>query len=663
MEEIYPKEKPKKTDGFDVEGYANAYNTIAESDPAPSVSECDDDAKAMVVALLNKIEERGIDITGNYEQWRNIGFGLVQLFGEEGRKYFHRISRLSAKYDQQYADQQYTAYTRSSNGSVTYKSMLLYANQAGIPIAEIAHEVKHVQQGAAASTANPPLAVNIENSTNNNDLTTFDYNNASGGSGEVAVTALLPTFSDKLQYDALPLILQKIYDTQDTAAHRDKMLLGAITLFSGLMGMASYYGDERSGIYGIYDGDMVFAPLYTMIYGSPSSGKGPIKYCRYLASEIRQEVVGKYKEEMEQYEQELNEWKAQNQGKNRSGTPAPKEPEYRDVFIPGNSSASFYQVQLCNNGGSGITLETEGETISSMFKSEYGDYSALWCKSFHHEVAELGRRMDNLRVEAEKPRLAILVTQTPGQLASMFDTAWDSGLGSRFIFYYLPSEKLHFRNVFARKDRSMEDVYKEIGRQFTPLYHALQQRQGHPIHFVMSQQQEQYFLDFFSDTLSERYALLGEGSEAMVYRFGLMNFRIAMVLSALRRLDQANPFEEKPIFDDDENAMICDERDFQTAMTMMEAIIEHNSRVFSVLNKEQDNPFANKGIKLSPVEIRLYTALPDSEFETKDFIAIAKQLSVPERTAERMLGEMCSRKQIIVRVRRGVYVKVQASQQ
>lgn len=95
----------------------------------------------------------------------------------------------------------------------------------------------------------------------------------------------------------------------------------------------------------------------------------------------------------------------------------------------------------------------------------------------------------------------------------------------------------------------------------------------------------------------------------------------------------------------------------------MEAIIEHNSRVFSVLNKEQDNPFANKGIKLSPVEIRLYTALPDSEFETKDFIATAKQFSVPERTAERMLGEMCSRKQIIMRVRRGVYVKVQDSKQ
>lgn len=663
MEEINPNESAKKTDGFDVEGYANAYTTTAESNPAPSVSECATDAKAMVLAIINKVEERGIDITGDYEQWRNIGFGLVQLFGEEGREYFHRLSRLSSKYDKLYADEQYTAYTRSSNGTVTYKSMLHYAEQAGISIADIAREVKREQSGATAISANPPLAVNMANSYNSNDLAVVDDHADTGGLAEVAVTALLPTFSDKLQYDALPRILQKVYDTQDTAVHRDKMLLGAITLFSGLMGMASYFEGERSGIYGIYDGDMVFAPLYTMIYGSPSSGKGPIKYCRFLASEIRQEVVGKYKEEMEQYQQELNEWKALNQGKNKSGMPAPKEPEYRDVFIPGNSSASYYQVQLCNNGGSGITLETEGETIASMFKSDFGNYSTLWCKSFHHEFDDLGRRMDNLRVEAEKPRLSILVTQTPGQLASMFNAAWEKGLGSRFIFYYLPSETLHFRNVFARKDRTFEDVYKEIGRQFTPLYHALQQRQGHPIHFVMSQQQEQHFLDFFSDTLSERYALLGEGSEAMVYRFGLMHFRIAMVLTALRRLDQANPFEEKPIFDDDENAMICDERDYMTALTMMEVIIEHNSRVFSVLNKEQDNPFANKGIKLSPVEIRLYTALPDFEFETKDFIATAKQFSVPERTAERMLGEMCSRKQIIVRVRRGVYVKVQGSKQ
>lgn len=661
MEEINPNESAKKTDGFDVEGYANAYTPIAESNSAPSESECATDAKAMVLAIINKVEERGIDITGDYEQWRNIGFGLVQLFGEEGREYFHRLSCFSSKYDQRYADEQYTAYTRSSNGTVTYKSMLHYAEQAGISIADIARELKRVQPGAAAISANPPLTVNMANSNKSNDFATFDYNTVSGGSGEVAVTMLLPTFSDKLSYDALPLIMQKIFDTQDTPVHRDKMLLGAITLFSGLMGMASYFEGERSGLYGIYDGEMVFPSLYTMIYGSPSSGKGPVKYCRFLASEIRQEIVGKYKEELEKYQRELEEWKIENQGKKRSGTPAPKEPDYKDVFIPGNSSASYYQVQLCNNGGSGITIESEGETISKMFQSDFGDYSALWCKSFHHEFADLGRRMDNLRVEAEKPRLAILVTQTPGQLATMFDTAWDSGLGSRFIFYYLPSEKLHFRNVFARKDRSMEDVYKEIGRQFTPLYHALQQRQGHPVHFVMSQKQEQQFLSYFSDTLHERYALLGDGSEAMVYRFGLMHFRIAMVLSTLRRLVQADPFEEKPIFDDDENALICDERDFQTAITMMEAIIEHNSRVFSVLNKEQDNPFANKGIKLSPVEIRLYTALPDSEFETKDFIATAKQFSVPERTAERMLGEMCSRKQIIVRVRRGVYLKVQGS--
>lgn len=496
------------------------------------------------------------------------------------------------------------------------------------------------------------------------NLATFDSISANGGMAEMAETpSMLPTFSDKLNHDDLPQLLQKIYDTQQVPVHRDKMLLGSLTVFSGLMGFANYYEGERAGIYGIYGGSRVYAPIYSVIYGNASSGKGDVKYCSYLASEIRQEVVGQYMKELEDYQEKLRLWEAENKGKNKSGTPAPKEPEYRDVFIPGNSSSAAFTLQIHANGGAAISLETEGDTITSMLTSDFGNYSDTWRKAFHHEPVTISRRTEKLHVEIADPRLAILITETPGQLGSMFSSSWENGLGSRFIFYCLPSDKLEFRDVFAHTNRTYEDIYKDLGREFTPLYHALQMRKGHPLHFVFSKEQQQAFLCYFNETLHEKFAQLGNGIEAVVFRFGLIQFRIAMVLTALRRLGESKPFEGKTIFKDEENALICDERDFHSAMVIVEALIEHSARVFSVLNKELDNPFATQGIQLTPEEIRVYRALPDSEFETKDFIAIAKQHSVPERTAERMLGEMCSRKQIIMRVRRGVYVKVQGSKQ
>lgn len=511
----------------------------------------------------------------------------------------------------------------------------------------------------SATSAIPSSMGNSRNSENSAIFSTFDSNTDTGGLAEVAESiAALPTFSDKINFEEMPGILKKICETQQDAVHRDKMTLGSLTMFGGMMGYANYYEGERAGIYGIYSGSCVYAPFYTVIYGNASSGKGDVKYCSYLASEIRQEVVGSYKAEMEEYQERLSQWEAENKGKNKSGTPAPKEPEYRDIMIPGNSSSAAYTLHIHANGGAGISVETEGDTISAMLNSDFGNYSDLWRKAFHHEPISISRRTEKLHVEIEDPRLAILITETPGQVASMFSSSWENGLGSRFIFYYLPNDKLEFRDVFAHQDRTFEDIYKDLGREFTPLYHALQGRKGHPLQFVFSKEQQHTFLNYFNELLHEKFAQLGNGIEAVVFRFGLILFRISMVLTALRRLDKPRSYDE-PIFDDNENALVCDTLDFKIAMTIVETLIEHSARVFSVLNKELDNPFATQGIQLSQEEIKLYNALPDSEFETKDFIATAAAIKIPTRTAERMLGEMTSKKQIIVRIRRGVYAKVE----
>ncbi len=103
----------------------------------------ENDAREVVIKVVERVAERGIDITGGYRQWLSIGFGLAQLMDEEGRYYFHRLSQYSAKYNQRDTDRQYTNCLRHANGSATYRSVLHYAEQNGISIRDITRVLHH----------------------------------------------------------------------------------------------------------------------------------------------------------------------------------------------------------------------------------------------------------------------------------------------------------------------------------------------------------------------------------------------------------------------------------------------------------------------------------------------------------------------------------------
>lgn len=60
----------------------------------------------MVEGLVNIIENNHVDITDDYHEWVRIGYSLATL-GETGRSYFHRISRLSTKYNAAKCDKQF----------------------------------------------------------------------------------------------------------------------------------------------------------------------------------------------------------------------------------------------------------------------------------------------------------------------------------------------------------------------------------------------------------------------------------------------------------------------------------------------------------------------------------------------------------------------------
>lgn len=640
--------------------FSSASNNVSVSFP-------NDDIEPQVRQLTTILATRGIDITSGYDNWLKLGFALAEGLGEEGRGYFHELSRQNDGYNAADCDKQYTHCLRSRGNGVTIKTFFQMAKDAGIDLSQFAREtlqkgrepipLANAQESFCASCAIVPSGTNNENTVKTMDNATFDDFMPVGTMAQVAqnpemkeaegeVVDCGQTFSDKLRREDLPSFLHPVYDTQSDAVGRDKMLLGTLNVVSGIL---------PESLYSIYDRRKVYAPLYNIVYGHFATSKGDLEAVKQILAPVKSEMRRRYEAEKAEYDEALSQWEAKSK---KERGPQPKEPTLRSPFVYANSSAAVVYSDLDANGGWGIMFETEADSLTNMLsKSEYGDYSDLLRKAHHHEACPYKRKGDNICVELPNPRLSIFLTCTGSQLPALLPPGnVANGLASRFLFYALPDAKIEFRNVFEGCDHPIEDIYKDLGNKLLPLYHALQMRREHPIQFIMSKAQQQEFVETFDAVLREQFSMLGEGIQGFIFRIALECFRFAMVLSALRKVSEWDM--QDSIFDDDEQAMACDDRDFHTAMTIINCLINHTGRVYAVLGSKSNDPFRNVAEKPSIELQAYYQALPDGRlFKTSEAMDVAKQQNITERTAKRMLGDMFAKFHVLDHPKQGYYVK------
>ena len=590
------------------------------------------DLETEVQQVVQALTSRGIDITAGYTNWRNLAFALADGLGEGGRSYFHELSRLNADYNYAESDKQYTACLQGRGSGITIKTFFAMAKEVGVDLSEV-----------FATFAKLP---NGKNREKEGKMGFFDDFGDILPNGKMAKVAKSPTdtFSDKLDVDDLPLFLHPIWEHHTDPADRDKMLLGTLNAVSGII---------PSSVFGMYDKRVVYAPCYCIVFGPFVSAKGDLEACRQLAQPIVEEMRKEYEQAMAAYQTELAAW--ESQGKAKQG-PKPEEPVMRSPFISANSSSSAVYRALEANGGSGMIFETEADTLTNMLSNkEYGNYSDLLRRAFHHETISMVRVTDQVNIEIEEPRLAVFMTCTGNQLVLLLPSSnISNGLASRILFYELARRDIHFRNVFAGNEKSLKQVYREMGEQLLPLYHDLAARKPRSIQFVLSQAQQEEFLATFDAMVKEQCRLSGDEMQGFIYRVALSGFRYAMILSLLRRLTE----ERENYFDLHEKAMICDNRDFRTMMTIMNCLANHTARVYAVIGQEEQDPFQQDLSKLKDGIRAFYQALPDQTFSSGDAMRIAKEQHIADRTANRWLGDLCSKYNLLRRIRNGVYVKL-----
>lgn len=631
----------------------------AASFPTPNSSPLPDDLTLAQKVAARLVDSR-LDITAGYSNWLRLGFALADGLGEEGRNIYHDLSALNQDYSFEECDKQYSNCMKSHTGGVTIATFYKMAQNAGVDIKNIFRQKnnKNLQEKVHKVQKCTACEKTCKNSNsliiNNDDILCKNTHK------EIvhALSALSPknvkemenlpkntdqTFSGHLEHSDWCGFLAPLVECADNNEDTDKLVLGAIAILSGML----------PNIYGIYGGHVVYPPIYIIFFGPAASRKGEIQSCMQILKPLKNEVRRGYEAEMTQYAELHAQWEAQGgRGAQKAERgPEPKEPKFRSPQIPANSSASAAYLALEANGGQGIMFETEADVLSQSLLSDYGDYSAGLRAAFHHEPIQMNRVRDKLHVEIDEPRLAVCLTCTPGQIPKLFPS-FENGLGSRFLFYGL-TRHLEWLNPFRKTDKTLDEVMADMGSEALELVHEMLALGNTRIQFVLSEEQQKRFNKFFSETLQEQFSMLGDGITSFVFRMGLSVFRIAMVLSLLRKFSD-RPFG-LPMFQKGEQTLLCSEEDFTTTLRIMDTLINHTARVYSALVDEENMTEEEEMKNLNDTERQIFHEL-GSEFTNHDLLQIVDRRGLKKRSVYNSLKHYIDNN-LAVRVQRGVYRK------
>ena len=416
----------------------------------------------------------------------------------------------------------------------------------------------------------------------------------------------MPTLPDAV-FDTIPEFLKHITQVATTKEERDILLLGSlVTLSVAFPKLIGKYGDNP-----------VNTNLFIFISAKASAGKGILIHCRKLVEPIHLALRNQAKIMKQQFEVDMQEYNA-NKGKD-ANTEKPQKPPQKMLFIPANNSATGFLEILGDSDKRGLIFETEGDTLAKAFKSDYGDFSDGFRNAFQHEPISYYRRTDKEYVEIDRPCLSALLSGTPKQITTLIPNA-ENGLFSRFMFYVM-NMKLIWKDVFASKTENGLDVhFEKLGNDFYSLYQTLQANPD--VHFSLTPSQQLQFNQFFEKMQTLYVNIQEEEIISSVRRLGLIAYRIMMIFSALRIMEDGEITSN----------LYCNDTDFQNTLDMITILVKHSSYVYSQIAQETYKP------KPKHKKEQFLENLP-YHFNRQTYVATALSLGITDKSAQRYIKE------------------------
>lgn len=571
----------------------------------------DIDVRKRVEEIVSILENKSIDITIGYDNWLKVGFSLASEFGEGGRDLFHRVSRLNSVYNYQDADTQYTKCVNSHGSGITIATFYQMAKDAGVDIS--VHRNGTLDFWKNCSLSKDSEEKNLNQKSKNPEVQT--------GNKWILEENELPHFPQSV-YDSLPPFLFEVINLSDSVDERDLLLMGAITCISATL----------HNVLGKYNQDYWYPMLYFFTMADAGMGKGSLTYCRQLVSPIHKELK-------EHSEKRIREYRIEKRKANKdTNINDEDEPKRHTLFIPSNSSSAAFTEQLDNNNGIGLLFDTECDTISTILKTDYGDYSVILRKAFHHENIDLNRRKDKEYRDIERPMLAVCLSGTPEQLHSLTpDTK--NGLFSRILYYHIPF-KVEFANTLNEDidcvdNVSLRDEFYQLGEKYKKMRDAFLVNGEY--HVVVPQNFSEEFNRHFRNLNEKVVDEVSNAMQGVVRRLAFATFRIIMILTAIRHMNNVVA-NENPISLNSSTKLRCSEDDFRSAIAIADTLIYHSIYCYIHLPKTVSEIGTNGKILTKEDKMNmLYGTLPDS-FDKPEYAKKSQELGFSVSTTSKWIN-------------------------
>jgi len=407
----------------------------------------------------------------------------------------------------------------------------------------------------------------------------------------------------------LPKMVGDVIRNFDAPLQKKMALASTVTIIGTLL----------PNVHFAYENGKHFPSVYTVVVLPPASGKGSTGKIELVLRNIVKEQLleikrlkASYKKEMRQFERLVRE---------DPNLKPPEKPSYPLLKIPGNITSAKFIEQLAENDGKMFALifETEIDGITNMMSSaQFGkDNSMILRKAYHNESVSIMRKSGD-HFDIETPKLSIVLTGTPSQLSGLFHSIED-GLFSRFLIVN-GSVPLQWKDV--QPCDSCVPIEEKLAVLSSEFYSFYKKMQDLEVEFKMTNEQWCQINQFGEDRLKASFEEGGAYATSVAKRHALMIARIACILSMLRYHENGSS----------ERFVICEDRDFRTALAIVSESYECSMEIFNSLKGNKDKDDDSKAEEF-------YERMP-MRFRTKELKPILKSLSISDRTMYRLLGEL-----------------------
>jgi hypothetical protein len=263
--------------------------------------------------------------------------------------------------------------------------------------------------------------------------------------------------------------------------------------------------------------------------------------------------------------------------------------------------------------------------LTQNFKQDWGNISPLLRQAFEHERYENMRKGDGKQAEIiilKKPALSVLLTGTPNQVVTLIRDTED-GLFSRFCYYNIEFNT-DWKNVFGQTPQigvsgtSLNQMLIPLQEEALSIYLTYHNEDRKEVLFELTKDQQIKHFNHFSELSKQHESDDTKNAIATIRRLGLICFRIAGILSALRQ------YKNKP------QKLICADEDFESAILLTDLFILYASEVATALPKVKVN-------FLTGQKREFYEAMPAIEFTKGQAVEIAKGIGINEPAVEKYL--------------------------